>query len=463
MQNLYSDVSRFDQKCYQIYNLPEDILMEHAAYAITQQIQKRYKKGSSILIVAGPGNNGGDGIACARQLLGEYEVLLFLPYGAKSSMCKLQLDRFFACGGELVDDIKDADVVVDALFGSGLSKPLREDSVHLLQRLNQMQSFKIACDIPSGIDKDGKPLPIAFYADLTVTMGALKKALFMDLAKDYVGEVVVADLGVSRALYEEESRWKLLDFEDLKPPYRNQKNSNKGDFGHLAVIAGEKEGAAIMAAQAALSYGAGLVSIVTFENITIPYELMHSSHLPPKTSAIAVGMGLGFEYCDEDLKALLNNDLPLVVDADLFYSEKILTLLNRSNIVLTPHPKEFASLLRLCGIANLSPKEVQENRASLVEEFSKKYPNAVLVLKGANPIIAQDNRFFINPHGTNALAKGGSGDILTGLIGALLAQGFPALEAALQGSLAHAIASQKVKKANYALRPSDLIEAVGDL
>ncbi len=463
MQNLYSDVSSLDQKCYQIFNLSEDILMEHAAYAITQQIQKRYKKGSSILIVAGPGNNGGDGIACARQLLGEYEVLLFLPYGAKSSMCKLQLDRFFACGGELVDDIHEADVVVDALFGSGLSKPLREDSVHLLQRLNKMQSFKIACDIPSGIDKDGKPLPIAFYADLTITMGALKKALFMDLAKDYVGEVVVADLGVSRALYEEESRWKLLDFEDLRPPYRNQKNSNKGDFGHLAVIAGEKEGAAIMAAQAALSYGAGLVSVVTFENITIPYELMHSSHLPPKTSAIAVGMGLGFEYCDEDLKALLNNNLPLVVDADLFYSEKILTLLNRSTIVLTPHPKEFAFLLRLCGIANLSPKEVQENRAALVEEFSKKYPNAVLVLKGANPIIAQDNRFFINPHGTNALAKGGSGDILTGLIGALLAQGFPALEAAIQGSLAHAIASQKVKKANYALRPSDLIEAVGDL
>ena len=463
MQNLYSDVSSLDQKCYQIYNLPEDILMEHAAYAITQQIQKRFSKGSSVLIVAGPGNNGGDGIACARQLLGEYEVLLFLPYGAKSSMCKIQLDRFFACGGELVDDIHEADVVVDALFGSGLSKPLREDSVHLIKRLNKMQSFKIACDIPSGIDKDGKPLPIAFYADLTITMGALKKALFMDLAKDYVGEVVVADLGVSRALYEEESRWKLLDFEDLKPPYRNQKNSNKGDFGHLAVIAGEKEGAAIMAAQAALSYGAGLVSVVTFENITIPYELMHSSHLPPKTSAIAVGMGLGFEYCDEDLKALLNNDLPLVVDADLFYSEKILELLNRSNIVLTPHPKEFASLLKLCAIAEVTPKEVQENRASLVEEFAKKYPNAVLVLKGANPIIAQDNRFFINPHGTNALAKGGSGDILTGLIGALLAQGFPALEAALQGSLAHAIASQKVKKANYALRPSDLIETVGDL
>ena len=463
MQNLYSDVTRLDQKCYKIYNLPEDILMEHAAYAITQQIQKRFSKGSSILIVSGPGNNGGDGIASARQLLGEYDVALFLPYGAKSSMCKIQLERFFACGGELVDDIHEADVIVDALFGSGLSKPLREDSVHLLQRLNQMESFKIACDIPSGIDKDGKPLPIAFYADLTVTMGALKKVLFMDLAKDYVGEVVVADLGVSRALYEEESNWQLLDCEDLKPPYRDKKNSNKGDFGHLAVIAGEKEGAAIMAAQAALSYGAGLVSVVTFENIVVPYELMHSSHLPPKTTAIAVGMGLGFEYCDDDLNAMLDNDLPLIVDADLFYSEKILELLNRSKIVLTPHPKEFASLLRLCGIADLGPKEVQEKRAELVEEFAKKYPNAVLLLKGANPIIAQDNQFFINPHGSNALAKGGSGDILTGLIGALLAQGYDPLQAAIQGSLAHALASQKVNKANYALRPSDLIAAVGDL
>ena len=463
MQNLYSDVTKLDRRCYEIYNLPEDILMEHAAYAITQQIQKRFSKGSSVLIVAGPGNNGGDGIACARQLLGEYEVLLFVPYGAKSQMCKIQLDRFYACGGELVDDIKEADVIVDALFGSGLSKPLREDSVHLIERLNKMKSFKIACDIPSGIDKDGKPLPVAFEADLSVTMGARKRALFMDLAKDYVGEVVVADLGVSQELYEEDSNWKLLENRDLKPPYRTKQNSNKGNYGHLAVIAGEKEGAAIMAAQAALSYGAGLVSVVTFENIAIPYELMHSSHLPPKTTAIAVGMGLGVEYCDEDLETFLHNDLPLVVDADLFYSEKILELLNRSNIVLTPHPKEFASLLKLCAIAEVTPKEVQENRAEFVEEFSRRYPKAVLILKGANPIIAYNGHFFVNPLGSSALAKGGSGDVLTGLVGALLAQGYEPLEAALQGSLAHAIASQKVAKANYALRPRDLIEAVTTL
>ncbi len=463
MQNLYIDVAKLDQRCYEIYNLPEDILMEHAAFAITQQIQKQFPKGASVLIVAGPGNNGGDGIACARQLLKEYEVLLFVPYGAKSQMCKIQLDRFYACGGELIDEIKEADAIVDALFGSGLSKPLREDSVHLIDRLNRIRGFKIACDIPSGIDKDGKPLPVAFEADLTVTMGARKRSLFMDLAKDYVGEVVVADLGVSQRLYEEDSNWKLLEREDLKPPYRTKQNSNKGNYGHLAVIAGEKEGAAIMAAQAALSYGAGLVSVVTFENIAIPYELMHSSHLPPKTTAIAVGMGLGVEYCDDDLDGFLNNNLPLVIDADLFYSTKILKLLERDKIILTPHPKEFASLLKLCAIAEVTPKEVQENRAEFVEEFCRRYPKAVLILKGANPIIAHNGSFFINPLGSNALAKGGSGDVLTGLVGALLAQGYEPLEAALQGSLAHAIASQKVAKANYALRPKDLIEAVSKL
>ncbi len=464
MKSLFKSVDHLDKRCYDRYKLSEDILMEHAAFGMTQELKKRCKIGSKVLVVAGPGNNGGDGVAMARQLLGEYNVRLVMPLGAKSPMCKLQLERFLACGGKVYQEIEEADAVVDALFGSGLSKPLKEEIVALIERLNAMDGLKIACDIPSGIDPKGAPLPTAFRADLTVTMGARKVALFMDLAKDYVGEVVVADLGVSSALYEEPSDMKLLEKEDFHPPYRDRQNSNKGTYGHLSVIAGEKEGAAIMAALAALNFGAGLVTVVTYEPIQVPYELMHSSALPPKTTALAVGMGLGLEYSDDDFKRLvLDTDLPVVVDADLFYDEKILELLRRDDIVLTPHPKEFSSLLELCGIARLSVEEIQRDRLGAVDLFCERYPNAVLVLKGANPVIAQGKERFINPLGTNALAKGGSGDVLTGFIGALLAQGYSPLAAAIQGSLAHTLAARRVKRANYALTPLELIKAVGTL
>lgn len=464
MKNLYKSVTAFDKRCYEEYELNEDILMEHAADGINRYIRSHFKEGSKILIVAGPGNNGGDGVTLARLLWGDYEVALHMPYGAKSAMCKKQLDRFFAIGGELSDDIQNADIVVDALFGSGLSKPLREDGVKLIEKLNSIEAEKIAVDVPTGIDENGKPLPIAFKADVTFTMGALKISLFMDLAKDYVGDVEVIDLGVSKKLYEEPSNIKLLEKEDLKLPLRDKKSTHKGDFGHLALLAGEKEGAAIMAGLSALNFGAGLVTIITNEKVNIPYELMHSTSLPKTTTAIAVGMGLGFEYSDEDFDNLvLKNGLSLVVDADLFYSQKIKEILKRDKIVLTPHPKEFSSLLEILEITKATPKEIQENRLFYAGEFCKRYPNAVLLLKGANPIIAQNEKIFINPLGTNALSKGGSGDVLTGLIGALLAQGYEPLQAAINGSLAHALSSREVKKANYALTPKDLIEAVGCL
>ena len=140
-----------------------------------------------------------------------------------------------------------------------------------------------------------------------------------------------------------------------------------------------------------------------------------------------------------------------------------LELLQRSNIVLTPHPKEFTQVLRICGIADIDVATLQNNRFEYVEQFCNKYPNAVLVLKGSNVIIGHKDEFFINPHGTVALAKGGSGDVLSGLIGALLSQGVDPLESAIQASLAHAIASQNFPKNNYALTPFDLIESITTL
>jgi len=161
---------------------------------------------------------------------------------------------------------------------------------------------------------------------------------------------------------------------------------------------------------------------------------------------------------------LFQENVPMLVDADLFYNPIIKRVLEeKKDLVLTPHPREFVELLKILNIADISIEELQKNRLHYTREFSAKYPNATLLLKGANVIISQDEKIFINPHGTNALSKGGSGDVLSGMISALLAQGYTALEATINGSLAHAIAGAKYPKNNYSLTPYDLIESIKSL
>jgi hydroxyethylthiazole kinase-like uncharacterized protein yjeF len=453
MREVFKDVYNLDKKCYEKYNLTEDILMEHAAYEMALEIYKRFEKGSSVTIVAGPGNNGADGITLARILLGDYKVNLFLPLTAKSQMAKLQLERFLRVGGKISKKIKEADIVVDAVFGSGLRRDLSDETIEIIEKMNKMDGFKLACDIPTGIDEKGNLRPTAFRADLTVTMGAEKLSLYSDTAKDYVGEIKIANLGVSFEKYIEKISFFVLEKKDLKLPVRNKQNSHKRSYGHLGVLCGEKKGAAVLASMAAFNFGCGLVSLVTHEEIEAPYEIMQTHHVE-NFSALAFGMGLG-NYFDDELINIAKLDIPMVIDADMFYKNDILKFLNK-NVVLTPHPKEFSSLLKITGIGEFSTKEVQENRFDLVLEFSKKYPNVVLLLKGANKIIAHNKKLYIDPLGDVALAKGGSGDVLAGMIGSLLAQGEDLLSATINASLAHSIAGNY--EPNYALTPLKLIK-----
>lgn len=465
MKKVFKEVGTFDKKCYERYLLSEDLLMEHAALGLKSAIEKKIKKDEKILIVSGPGNNGADGIALARMLQNQYAVDLYLPYGAKSKMAQLQLQRAKTVGVTCMAGLNQIspDFIVDALFGSGLNKALDQESQMILKQLNSLNAFKIACDIPSGIDIDGNVRSVAFKADLTVTMGALKEALFMDSAKEYVGEILCVDLGVSQALYEGRSDTFLLETDDMKLPIRTQRTSHKGDFGHLSVIMGKKQGAGIIAAKAAFAFGSGLVTVVENEPYNVPYELMYHSTLPPKSTAVCIGMGLGNHQYDAQYLAnfLLHHNLPLLIDADLFYQEIILKVLEKKpNVVLTPHPKEFTSLLRLTGIADISVEEVQQRRFELVRTFTAKYKGVVLLLKGANTLVSKNGQVFIQPFGTNALSKGGSGDVLSGMIAALLAQNYDTLEAAISGALAHALAAKNFEKNNYALSPLDLIEGI---
>ncbi|MCR5046557.1 MAG: NAD(P)H-hydrate epimerase [Treponema sp.] len=316
----------------------------------------------------------------------------------------------------------------------------------------------------------------------------------------------------------------LLEKADARLPFRSKKqNSNKGTFGHTAVFCGEKAGAAVIAGHAALKFGSGLVSLlpiagekIQFEKVE-DFELMISDKLPQNATALVIGPGLGRPNSSQAKEGASNdsglagatgkndnfsqaqesgaNDFgissnscnskklsqakeaasivcgldsipqPLVLDADIFYYPQIKELLEKKkNLVLTPHPKEFAELLKNCGLGNYSVQEAVQNRFALVKEFAEKFPERVLLLKGSNVLIASklqgenEVRVYINPLGTSALAKGGSGDVLSGMIGALLAQGYSPLDAAASASIAHASASRAFDSADYALTPFELME-----
>lgn len=463
MQKLFDEVGFLDQRCYDKFSLSEDLLMEHAADGMADYIRSKFPKHSKIIVVCGSGNNGADGIALSRILVGDYDIHTFFVKDLHSEMAKLQQKRAHAIGVKKTIELNECDVLVDAVFGTGFRGDLDYEEKAVLQTMNNIEAYKIACDVPSGLKRNGECDEHIFVADVSLTMGALKKSMFADAAKEFVGEMVVLDLGVPRDVYEVDSHWYLLDLEDLKLPFRNKKDSHKGTYGHLAVISGQKIGASTLSAKAALRFGAGLVSLVGAKDLKRPHTLMHSYEIPANASAIALGMGLGDALSLKELMKVLDNSLPIIADADIFHMEILDKILLREHVVLTPHPKEFVALLKYTELADIDIAELQRKRFEYVELFCSAYPRVVLLLKGANVIIGQDEEFFVNPHGTAALAKGGSGDVLSGLIGALLAQKYTPLEAAIHASLAHVKLALAYKGNDFSLTPDDLIAEIGNL
>ncbi|MGH2278405.1 NAD(P)H-hydrate dehydratase [Aliarcobacter sp. ERUVET-7] len=458
MKKIFDEVRSLDKRAIEEFHLTEDILMENASLGLKNYITKKFKKNSSILIVCGSGNNGADGISLARLLQKKFEVSLYLVNEPKTEIGKLQLKRAKSINVNFVNKIFQADVVVDCIFGTGLNKELDEDSVSLINSLNNLNSFKIACDIPSGLNSLGQVIQTAFKADITITMGALKTALLTDIAKDFVGKIKVANLGLPEDIFQIETNKYLLQKSDLKLPLRDIQNSHKGTFGHVNIVSGEKIGASIIASQASFAFGAGLVTIVSQNEKNIPFHIMQSKSVSENCTAIAFGMGLG-EFESLKLEEILQLNIPKVLDADIFYNPLIVKYLDE-NVVLTPHPKEFISLLKLTNIANISIEELQENRFLYVEKFCKIYPKVTLLLKGANVIISKNDKIYVNIFGSSKLSKGGSGDVLSGLIASLLAQGYTSLEAAINASLAHTIAAKKYKNNNYSMSPQDIIQGI---
>ena len=462
MQKVFEDCYGLDKRCYEQYGLSEEILMEHAAAGMAEHIRKHFRVGSSVLIVAGSGNNGADGMVLARQLHEEYDVGLFVTMGVRSPMANIQLERTEKLGLKVLSAMKDADVIVDAIFGAGLNRELDVAMIDCIKKMNAFKGYKIACDIPTGVSDKGL-LPIAFLADTTITMGARKEALYLDENKDAVGTIVCVNIGLNHALYETPTQTYVLEKSDLKLPSRTKQNSHKGNFGHAAIFCGEKEGASVIAGMACTHFGAGLTTLVVHEKVTPPPYLMCTTIVPDNASALAIGMGLGGYFETEFLqKYVLNLHLPIVLDADAFLSKELLSILEQKDreIVITPHPKEFVIMWKILTDEVLSVEEVQSKRFDMVRMFNEKYPHVTLLLKGANTLIMQEEQLYINPLGCSKLSKGGSGDVLSGLIVSLLAQGYTGLESAIQASLALVMAAHNYKGASYAMLPTDIIEQV---
>ncbi|WP_104759341.1 NAD(P)H-hydrate dehydratase, partial [Helicobacter bizzozeronii] len=253
----------------------------------------------------------------------------------------------------------------------------------------------------------------------------------------------------------------LLEKRVLNLPLRVKQNTHKGYFGHACVFVGEQSGAGLLSALSALAFGAGLVSVLGegFLKHSKPLEIMYAPDVPPQANAFAIGMGLG-QNVPSCLEQMLQQG-PCVIDADMFYCPLLKDLLELPyDLVLTPHPKEFLSLLHMVGFEVDMP-ELLQAKLDYALAFSQAYPHVVLLLKGANVLIAYNGHIYINTLGSSVLAKAGSGDVLSGMIAALLAQGYSLLDASIHASLAHALAGSQF--CSFALTPLELIKCLREL
>lgn len=446
-------------------------LMERAARQCFLRIKKHLKNGQRVKVFCGLGNNGGDGLAIARMLAGTgHEVLVFKVLHAEQAspdflvnekrLEKVRRAKLVEISAESVLPVIDKDeLVVDALFGSGLNRPLEGLPEKVVQHINQSEAVVVSIDLPSGLfceDNRGNDLKKIIRADYTLTFQFPKLSFLLPGNDGFVGQWEVLDIGLHpEAIEAAETKNMLLEAADLRPFYRPRKKfSHKGNYGHALLLAGSygKAGAAVLAARAALRTGAGLLTahlpsgLVHIMQTSLPEAMCiadegHSIITHPGDisayNAIGVGPGIGKDpQTANALKLLIQNSVnPMVIDADglnlLAENPTWLSFLPGGSI-LTPHPKEFE---RLAGKYSDDYERLEISRA-----FSLKY-QVYLVLKGAyTTVVAPDGRTFFNATGNPGMATAGSGDVLTGIILGWLAQGYSPLQSALTGVYVHGLA-----------------------
>lgn len=467
------------------------VLMERAALATMQEIVKRYPNpATKVLVVCGSGNNGGDGVAVARLLyLKGYNVTIYFAGNREKATEETKRQMFIAeqYGVKISDEYpKDiVDVIVDALFGIGLSREVTGKYAEILQKMTEQDGYKVAVDIASGISADtGAVMGTAFAADLTVTFGFIKAGQLLYPGAEYTGELKVADIGIDeQSLYEIKPDLKMLEISDLNRLPRRVNRSNKGSYGKLLILAGSKQmaGAAVFAAKAAYRMGCGLVRVATVEeNRMILQEQVPEAVLAVYNNgtdvvefvetqlhwadAVVAGPGIGQSDLSERMlyELLKRIQVPCLCDADalnLLSKHPDWWKLVQSPLVITPHLGEMA---RLTG----QPiTEIRDRLVQTAQEFAMEHQITV-VLKDARTITAQPaGQSYINVSGNHGMATAGAGDVLSGVVGALLAQKLDMHLAVGLGVFIHGLAGDAAAErvGHCAMMASDIVDGLMDV
>jgi hydroxyethylthiazole kinase-like uncharacterized protein yjeF len=448
-------------------------LMERAGAALADAIRRLLPPGQAPLIVAGPGNNGGDGLVAARLLKEEgiEPTVVFAGDAAHAPVdASGAYQAWLSVGGTALVDIpaRPWGLAVDALFGIGLTRPVEGRMAALIERINALPCPVLAVDVPSGLCADtGRVLGRAIRAAHTLTFIAGKPGLYTLDGPDRCGEVSVDPLGLDIGDAEGQLVAPELFHHCLKS---RRRNTHKGDHGNVGIVGGAPgmAGAALLAGRAALKLGAGRVHVGMLERLAVDPsrpELMlrPASAVLPMATVLAVGPGLGRSTeAQELLRTATDAPLPLVLDADalniLAAHPVMLAKVSRRGTptIVTPHPAEAARLL------GTGTDAVQGDRVAAALELARRV-QAMVVLKGCGSVITTpEGRWFVNTTGNAGLASAGSGDVLTGMIAALLAQGWPTLDAALAAAHLHGAAADTLVAAGtgpIGIAAGELIDA----
>ena len=441
-----------------------------------------------MLVICGSGNNGGDGYAIARLLhLKGHDVTIFFAGNSQKRSEENAQQAKIAAHYEIpvITNLgtEEYSVIIDALFGTGLKREVTGHYREVLCSVNQMAGKKVAVDLPSGIhDTTGARMGIAFCADLTVAIAFPKRGLFLQEGNVCAGKILTGDIGISSETFSEGTVTFGYEKQDLFLGFpKRKKNSHKGSYGKVLMIAGSKgmSGAAYLSAKAAYAVGAGLVQIYTHEEnrvilqqllpeaIITTYDTFDSEQLEKLiqwADLIGIGCGLGkSDTAERVMQYTLKRALvPCVVDADgINILSKHMEWIEETNalIVLTPHMKEMSRMLQ-CSV-----KELIEQRMEKLHAFVERY-KVVCVLKDARTLVAKEHQnTYLNLSGNAAMAKAGSGDVLAGVIVGILAQQCEPYTSACLGVFLHGLAGDMArdKKGAYSVLASDLVAEISSV
>ena len=482
-QHLYNaaQIRAIEQQAIEHLGIPGYELMTRAGEAVFKFLREDLLPDSSLLILCGPGNNGGDGFVVARLLheAGYFVTLISLTDSDlfKGDAARAR-DDWLKTGGKIghySEQLPATDFIIDALFGIGLTRPLEGKFQQVVEQVNASGKPVLSIDIPSGLcSETGAVRGAAIRANTTITFIGLKAGQFLLDGPDCCGELLLDDLSVPSTAYADQPPVaRLLDESEIAthlPP--RARNCHKGDFGHVLVVGGGvgMPGAVRMAGEAAARSGAGLVSVATLPqhaesipaacSVLMAHGVSDPSQLQAllkKATTLAFGPGLGQgKWASMLFARVMESDKPRVVDADA------LNLLADNpqqcdQQIITPHPGEAGRLL------GVSTSEIQHDRLLAVKNLQQKY-GGVVVLKGQGTLVSDGEEIWLCRFGNPGMASGGMGDVLTGVIAALLAQGLTLLDAAKAGVLIHALAADKVAGTQpRGLLATDLLSALREL